>query len=122
MPYDKSARRELTFAWAATAISCLYCAWLAVTLSRHAGAFGEIFRTMGLQLPDSTRFVVERVWIYPVLFGILALFAVVKEWMVGDKRISVMLSFLIMMVGHWAADGVTALYLRPLLEVMRQLR
>ena len=122
MPNDKSARRESVFAWTATAIACLYCVWLAVTLWGHASAFGAIFGAIGYQLPNSTRFVVEHVWIYPVLFGTLALVAVVKEWMVPDKRISVMLSFLVMMLGHWAADAVTSLYLRPLLEVMRNIQ
>jgi cytochrome bd-type quinol oxidase subunit 2 len=122
MPDDKSAHRESTFAWAATAITCLYCAWLAVALWRHAGAFGEIFRAMGYQLPKGIRFAVERVWIYPLLFGILALLVVAKERMVRDKRLSVILSFLAMMLGHWAADAVTSLYLRPLLEIMRKLQ
>ena len=122
MPDDKSAHRESAFAWAATAITCLYCAWLAVVLWRQAGTFGEIFRGMGYQLPTSTRFVVESVWIYPLLFGILALLTVVKEWMVRDKRLSVILSFLVMMLGHWAADAVTSLYLRPLLEIMHKLQ
>jgi hypothetical protein len=122
MPYDKSAGKELAFAWAATAITCLYCAWLAVTLWRHASAFGAIFRGLGYELSNATRFVVEHVWIYPVLFGILALFAVVKEWIVRDKRISVMLSFLVMMLGHWAADAVTVLYQQPLLEILRRIQ
>lgn len=122
MPHEKPADRELIFAWTATAITCLYCAWLAITLSRHASAFGAIFRGMGVELSNGTRFVVERVWIYPVLFGILALFALVKEWIVGDKRVSVMLSFLVMMLGTWAAQAVTALCQRPLLEIMRKIQ
>ena len=61
-------------------------------------------------------------WIYPVLFGILALFAVVKEWIVRDKRISAMLSFLVMMLGHRAADTFTALYQQPLLEILRRIQ
>jgi hypothetical protein len=112
----------MAFAWAATAITCLYCAWLAVTLWRHANAFGAIFRGLGYELPKGIRFVVEHVWIYPVLFGVLALFAVVKEWIVRDKRISVMLSFLVMMLGHWAADSFTALYQQPLLEMLRRIQ
>jgi hypothetical protein len=122
MPDDKAANRESAFAWAATAITCLYCAWLAVTLWRQASGFGAIFRAMGYQLSNSTRFVVEHVWIYPVVFGTLALIAVAKEWMVDDKRISVMISFLVMMLGHWAADTATSLYLGPLLEIMRKLQ
>lgn len=121
MPSEQSASRELAFAWTATAIACLYCAWLALTLWRHANAFGTIFRNLGVELPKGTRFVVEHVWIYPVLFGILALFAVVKEWIVRDKRMSVMLSFLVMMLGQWAAGALTALYQQPLFEILRRI-
>src|SRR5512146_536546 len=119
MPNGTSASRELAFAWVATAITCLYCVWLGFTLWRHASAFGAIFRALGYQPSSSTRFVVEHVWIYPALFGILALCAVAKEWIVHDKRISVMLSFLIMMLGHWAADAATVLYQQPLLGMLR---
>ena len=122
MPDNKSARRETAFGWAATAIACLYCAWLAVSLSRHTGAFGAIFRGLGVELPHSTRFVVEHVWIYPVMFGILALCVLVKEWIVRDKRTSVMLSFLIMMLGQWAAAIAMALYQQPLFEIMRKVQ
>ncbi len=121
MPHEESASRERAFAWTATGIACLYFAWLAVTLWRHASAFGATFRGMGLELPSSTRLVVEHVWIYPALFGILALFAVFKEWIVRDKRISVMLSFVVMMLGQWAAGIATALYQQPMLDIMRRI-
>jgi hypothetical protein len=122
MHSDKSARRESAFAWAATVTACLYCVWLAVSLWRHTGAFGAIFRGLGVELPNSTRFVVEHVWIYPVLFGIVALCVLVKEWIVRDKRMSVMLSFLIMMLGQWAAAIATALYEQPLFEIIRKVQ
>ncbi len=119
---DETSAREWAFAWTATAIACLYFAWLAFTLWRHASAFGAIFRGMGLELPSATRLAVEHVWIYPALFGILALVAVIKEWIVRDKRTSVMLSFVVMMLGQWAAGIATALYQQPMLDIMRRIQ
>ncbi len=122
MSNEQSARRELIFGWAATVIACIYCAWLAITLWRHAAAFGAIFRSLNYELSSGLRFVVEHGWICPVAFGSLALFAVLKEWVMRDKRLSVMISFLIMMLGHWVATIVSELYQQPLLEMMRRIQ
>ncbi len=122
MSNEQSARRESTLGWGATVIACIYCGWLAITLWRHAAAFGAIFRSLNFDLSSGLRFVVEHGWIYPVLFGALALFAVVKEWIMRDKRLSVMISFLVMILAQWVAAVVSELYQQPLLEMMRRVQ
>lgn len=113
-------RRERLVAWVTNSVGCLYCAWMGATLLLGTRGFLEMFKSVGAELPPSTAFVVSnRIWLYPVVFGTAVLALLVKELLIGDKRLSTMLTFSIVLVVHWVAYWFVSLHYVPLFALIQ---
>jgi hypothetical protein len=114
--------RERFVAWAGTLAAVLYFAWLGATLARAAKDFGVIFQGLGADTPPVTSFVVtHHAWLVPVMFGVPALVTLGKEAVISDKRVSMMITMLIVILVRWCADAMITAYYLPLFDLIRKL-
>jgi hypothetical protein len=115
-------RRESALAWAGTTVSVLYFAWRGTTLFRVTRTFRAMFEGLGAQLPLATRLAVEyRVWILSIVFGLPALFVLAKEFVVRDKRTSMMMTMLVVITVLFLADLLVTIYYLPLFSMIEKL-
>jgi type II secretory pathway component PulF len=103
-------------------IACAYFAWLFGMHWRHAATFSALFEGLGAELPLPTRFVIgQRIWLFPVLFLLFAGIVIGKEWLVRNKRFSVMLTFLTTLIGQFIAGLLVEAYYLPLFNLINML-
>jgi len=103
-------------------VACAYFAWLFGFHWRSVGAFRQMYEGLGAELPLPTRFVVnQRAWFFPLLFAIFAGAAIGKERLIADKRLSVMVTFLLTIVGQFVAQALVTAYYVPLFDLIRKL-
>jgi hypothetical protein len=122
MRVEDPTRSEVLLAWAADILAVLYFAWSYQGLSRHTLAFGAIIANLGADVPGPTAFVMTHyAWLYPAVFGGAAVLVVAKELKIDDKRLSVVMTFLIALVVLWISDYLKSVFLLPLLEMLRGL-
>jgi hypothetical protein len=115
-------RRETALAWAATTVAVLYFAWRGLTLFRVTKTFRGMFEGLGAQLPTATRLALEyRVWILCIVFGLPALIVLGKEFIVSNKRTSMMITMLVVIVVLFVADLLITVYYLPLFDLMDKL-
>ena len=117
-----SSHVDALLAWTADGVVGLYFAWMSFSLWRNTDTFARMFAGLGAQLPTTTRFVVEHgAWFYPAVFAILLVVLVGKEFLIRDKRISTMATFLMACVGQFAFHALTTVYYLPMFDMMRKL-
>jgi hypothetical protein len=115
-------QRERLVAWVTTAVACLYCGWMGIYQWRATGAFGAMFEGLGSDLPTATRILITyRTWIYPGVFGGLVALLVAKEFIVRDKRLSTMLTFLVTIGAQFVAQWMVTVYYLPLFDLIQKL-
>ena len=84
--------------------------------------FGQVYDGLGAQLQFPTRFVVEQgFWLYPGLFALFSVAVFAKEAMLGDKRLSVILTFVVTLVAQFVAHAMLTFYYLPLFDLISQL-
>jgi len=114
--------KERVVAWFGTLIAVLYFAWLGMVLTRGAGAFRSMFEGLGAELPAVTRLMIaHRLWLFPVFFGLVAVAQIVKEVLIADKRLSMMLTMLSVICVRWVVDGVVVTFYLPMMRVINAL-
>lgn len=114
--------REARLAWIIDAVACAYFAWLFGVHWRNVGVFGQMYEGLGAELPLPTRFIVNQgMWFFPLLFALFAGATLGKERLIADKRISVMVTFLLTIVGQFVAHGLVTVYYLPLFDLIRKL-
>jgi len=119
---SRVARRDAIMAWTCDVLACLYFAWLFGLHWRNAGLFAAMFDGMGVALPLLTRFVIgQSVWLFPALFLLFSGIVVGKEFVVHDKRFSVMLTFLVTIAGQFVAQAIVEAYYLPLRHMVEKL-
>jgi hypothetical protein len=119
---DKQQAREARLAWITDAIACAYFAWLFGLHWRNVGVFAQMYEGLGAEIPLPTRFVINQgVWFFPLLFAVFAGAALGKERLIADKRLSVMVTFLLTIVGQFVAHGLVTVYYLPLFDLIRKL-
>lgn len=109
-------------AWAASLLSCLYFGWTYVQVNRFTNGFGDMFASMGVELPRPTLFLLSNhSWLYLVLFVGAGVLVVAKEIFIRDKKLSLAATSIIAMCVLYAAGWIhTALY-APLLSLIEKL-
>jgi len=121
-PLARREQRERLVAWMTTGIAGLYCGWMGVYHWRSTGSFGAMFHGLGGELPAATRVLIDyRSWIYPGVFGGLVAILVAKEFVVRDKRLSTMLTFLVTIAAQFLAQWMVTVYYLPLFELINRL-
>jgi hypothetical protein len=100
----------------------LYFAWRGATLFRVTGTFRAMFEGLDAQLPLATRLAVAyRGWILSIVFGLPALIVLGKEFVVRDKRTSVMMTMLVVIIVLFLADLLVTIYYLPLFSLIEKL-
>ena len=95
---------------------------MAFHLWRSTGHFAQMFKGLGADLPPSTAFLVHHGgWFYPLVFGFLVLLVFGKEFVIRDKRVSTMITFVLAIVGQFAAHWMTTVYYLPLFKLIGKL-
>jgi type II secretory pathway component PulF len=117
-----TARREAVLAWTGTIVAALYFAWRGTTVFRATRTFRAMFEGLGAELPAATRLVVAyRVWILAIVFVLPALFVLGKEFVVRDKRTSMMITMLVVIVFLFVVDLLVTAYYLPLFSLIDKL-
>jgi hypothetical protein len=79
--------KEKGFAWGATLFVSRCCIFTCVALVQFTGAFRELFRGMGVEIPLTTRFLIATYpWLYPLLYIGAAVLVIAKEFVLRDMR------------------------------------
>jgi type II secretory pathway component PulF len=66
--------------WGGTLLALSYFGWTYWHLVRVTKIFGDMFSSMGIELPALTLFVISsRGWLYPILFLGLGALVVIKD-------------------------------------------
>jgi hypothetical protein len=116
-------RREKMLAWFASGLSCLYFAWSYVSLARYTKVFVNYFGYLGVEPPALTRFVIaSHFWLYPALFFGAGAFVIAKEFIIHDKRISLLMTLVVALVAILAVDWIKNVFTLPLLDLVQKLR
>jgi len=118
----KSRRRETILAWSGCVIASLYFAWLWFVFGRVGETFSGMFEGLGAEIPPATQFLIDHhAWLFPAVFGVPILGLLLKECFLGDKRASLMITLVVVILVRWAADVGISIYYAPLMHMIRQL-
>ncbi len=122
MTENQPSRGERVACWIGNAIAIAYLAWLAAALSWINPKYAGMYESMAVQLPRATAFVIgHATWLYPSLFGILAAAVLGKDLLFRDKRLSVVIAFVITIAAQFIAHAFMLLYFLPMFGLMDQL-
>lgn len=115
-------RRESVLAWTGTIVAVLYFAWRGATIFRVTRVLEGMFEGLGAQLPAATRLAVaQRPAILAVVFGLPIVVVIGKEFLVRDKRTSMMITMLIVILVLFAVDVLVTVYYMPLFDLIGKL-
>jgi type II secretory pathway component PulF len=93
--YQIHSRPQLSAAasWLATVVVACLCGVLGLASPLFIGPFTELFRGLGVDLPLPTQFLIAiNVWLLPLLFAALAVFVILKEFVVRELRRRILLT------------------------------
>ncbi|MBZ5508412.1 MAG: hypothetical protein LAO78_23375 [Acidobacteriia bacterium] len=77
------------FTWTATVLACAYIVWMGASLYLSTPIFINMFNSMGVELPLSTRIVIAAYrFLYPLLFGGALAVVIAKQFYVRQKWVS----------------------------------
>lgn len=114
--------RERTLAWAGSIVAVVYFLYRGTTIFLAAAGFEIMFDGLGAPLPAATQFAVDhRLPILAILFGLPTVVIVAKEWFIRDKRISMMVTMLIVILVAFGVDILIAVYYLPLMDLIKTL-
>ena len=115
--------RGAIIAWFAVAFSCVYFVWSYFALNTFTRVFLNLFSSMGVELPLPTRLVIaSHYWLYPLLFCGAGVFLIAKEFVIRDRRISVLLTMAISLLVLFAVDSMKQVFILPLLDLVQKLK
>jgi hypothetical protein len=120
-PRRPAAARGWVFVWASNLIACLYVLWLCGRPWYDSRDFDALAEGLGTELPWTTRLVARHgSWIFPTLCAGFVLAVLGKEWMVKDKRYSLLLTFLLVLIAQLVAQAGLLAYHFPLFDLLRR--
>jgi hypothetical protein len=91
-------------------------------LWRSTGQFARMIEGLGADLPPPVAFLVQHGgWFYPLVLGSPVLLVFGNEFVIRDKRASTMITFLLAIIGQFAAHWMTTAYYLPLVELIGKL-
>jgi len=122
-PAAKSTVAETVLAWLATVLSCAYLYWAYTVLAKHSGTLQNLLESRGGELPSPAAFLLNHhVWLYPAIFGSTALLLVAKELGLHNKRLSLTLTLMIVLITLFVVDSLKMLLFLPLLDMLQNVR
>jgi hypothetical protein len=109
-------------AWGINLLSCLYFVWTYVQVGRNTKVFGNMFASMGVELPAPTAFLLNHhSLLYPVLFGGAAALVVAKELFLRDKKASIAVTFAVAVCVLNAVGWINQALYAPLFSLIEKL-
>ena len=122
MKEPQASRGERIACWVGNIVAVAYLVWLAAVLSWINPKFAVMYESMAIQLPGPTAFLVTNGgWLYPCIFGLLAAFVLGKDVRLRDKRLSVVVAFVVAITAQFVAHGFFVLYYLPMLDLIDKL-
>ncbi len=83
----------------------------------------KLFIGMGVEVPTLARAVLANyTWFYPLFFVGAAVWVAAKEFVVTDKRVSLLLILLTSLAVLLVADGIKHLLTLPLVDLMQRIK
>src|SRR5262245_40296079 len=113
-----SSKQEHLLSWSGAAISAVYLCWCGFVLRRGAIGLGAFLTSMQASVPVPTKFVVTHSTWLAVSFSTAGALILLKEFLVRDKRFSLMLTMLAVIVVRALADVVLRLFYLPLTDLI----
>jgi hypothetical protein len=110
------------FTWIVTILACVYIGWVGVSLYYSTPIFINMYMSMGVDLPLSTRILIgfHRA-MYPILFGGVAALVITKQFFVRDKWISVSVTLAATVATSLISEGIVRALYRPLFDLAEKL-
>jgi Na+/H+-translocating membrane pyrophosphatase len=120
---SETPRTTSVLTWLASLLACAYFAWMGISLYRSTAVFIDMFSSMGVDLPLSTRIVVTSYhFLYPVLFGGMAVLVITKQFFVREKRwVSVSITLMAMVLVSLISEVITSTLYRPINDLIEKL-
>ncbi len=114
--------RESFISWTTDIFAAAYLLWMGYSLRAGTANLGHLYEGLGADLPVFTRFLVQQGgWFYPLVFGFFTLIVFAKEFVIRDKRISTMVTFLLAILGQFVWHWMTTLFFYPMVELIQQI-
>jgi hypothetical protein len=108
--------------WTATILACGYFAWAGIALHRLTGIFAQMYASMGVDLPTSTKIVIASYGaMYPLVFGASIGLVIAKQYWVRDLWLNLCITLSgVVVVELWTKAIMTSLY-HPLFALTEKL-
>jgi hypothetical protein len=122
---DKSTGNERpggVFTWTATALACAYIVWSGTMLYLSTPKFINLYSSLSVELPLSTR-IVSAVYrfAYPLLFGGATALVIAKQFCVRKKWISLGITLAAVVAVDIIGNGIVRALYRPLFDLTEKL-
>lgn len=119
----RNNRRDAIIAWFAVGISCAYFIWSYISLETSTKVFQTLFTGLGVEFPVPTRFVIaSHSWLYPLLFCGAGALTIAKEFVIRDRRTSLLLTLVISLLVLFSTDWIRQVFTLPLLDLVQKLK
>ena len=118
------SKPQLTIAlsWLATGVVAFLCSVLGLTSPHFVQPFAAMFQGIGVELPSLTRLLLATyMWLLPVLFTALAVFAILKEFLARETRRRFLLTTSVFLAAVITVSSVIFILYLPLLTLEAKL-
>jgi type II secretory pathway component PulF len=119
---SEAGRPGTPLTWGLSLVACAYCLWLGAALFSSTPAFVNMYFSMGVELPLSTRIILGFYYVlYPIVFGGAAILVIAKQYFVREKWANISATLGAVLIADFVANlSVRALY-RPLWDLTEKL-
>jgi type II secretory pathway component PulF len=122
LPKADQPVRGSVFTWIATVLACAYIVWSGTMLYLATPTFIDMYKSMGVELPLSTRIVIAVYrFAYPLLFGGATALVITKQFYVREKWISLGITLSAVLVVEIMSRGTVSALYHPLFDMVEKL-
>jgi type II secretory pathway component PulF len=116
------ARLSIVGSWLMTGLVAFLCSVLGLASPHFVQPFAAMFQGIGVELPSLTRLLLTTyMWLLPVLFTALAVFAILKEFLAREPRQRFLLSTSVLFAAVITVRSVIFILYLPLLTLEEKL-
>lgn len=119
---ESDSRGAKVYTWLLSLFACAYCLWVGVSLYIFTGIFINMYASMGVDLPLSTKIVISSYRLLdPPIFGGVAVLIIVKQFLVRDKWANLATTLGATLIAVVAANWVIHTLYAPVLAMIEKL-
>ena len=108
--------------WAATILACVYVLWMGWSLFRTTSIFMDMYNSMGVDLPGSTKIViVGHRFLFPLVFGGAIGVVIAKQFLVREKWANLCVTLMSVVMVELFGNGVVRALYQPVLDLVEKL-